>query len=327
MRALLPAGFSRRGFMGYGAASVACAPQLAKAQTLTTPPPGAPPDDAEKIAAQSDLAKHLTIPVMIGNQGPFRFVVDTGADRSVIADDVAIRLGLIRGNAVTVQGVVRSLETQYVAVADVTIGKSRRVNLKMPVLPRKYLYADGYLGLDAVDGYRVTLDFESGELGLGPPKRRFMYRTRRSNEALVPVSGTMGHLRSLNCRVDGISTTCFLDTGAEVSLGNSRLLEALEADNPGYQILGKLPITGITGGSIVAKVIHVNKIKLHAVNFTDCNLAIADMDVFEVWGLNDEPALLIGMNFLRQFAKVSIDYGAKEIRFDLASMLVARMSS
>jgi len=29
--------------------------------------------------------------------------------------------------------------------------------------------------------------------------------------------------------------------------------------------------------------------------------------------------LLIGMNLLRQFAKVSIDYGLKELRFDLAA--------
>jgi hypothetical protein len=60
------------------------------------------------------------------------------------------------------------------------------------------------------------------------------------------------------------------------------------------------------------------------VNFSDAVVAIADMQIFDVWGLSQEPALLIGMNFLRQFARVSIDYGMKEVRFDLASMLLAR---
>ncbi len=327
MRALLPAGrLSRRGFVGYWAAAIACAPQIAKAQTIGPPLPGTTPEEADKIAAATDAAKHLTVPVMIGGRGPFHFVVDTGADRSVIADDVALRLGLTRGTGVTVQGVVRSLETQLVAVADITVGSTRHLNLNMPVLPRAFLDADGYLGLDAVDGNRVILDFQNGELIVGAPRIRLMLQTHRTNEALVPMRGSMGHLRSLNCRVDGVSTTCFLDTGASVSVGNSRLLEALVADNPDYQLLGKLPITGITGGVIVGKVIHVDKIRLHAVNFSDCNIAIADMQVFKIWDLADVPALLIGMNFLRQFARVSIDFGAKEIHFDLASIMLARRS-
>jgi predicted aspartyl protease len=325
MRALLPAErLSRRGFLGCGAATIACAPQIAEAQTIGPPLPDTSPEEAERIAAATDASTHMTVPVMIGGKGPFRFIVDTGADRSVIADDVALRLGLIRGNGVTVQGVVRSLDTQFVAVADITLGSGRRLNLSMPVLPRAFLDADGYLGLDAVDGQRVTLDFENNELIIGSPGPRYLVQTQRSNEALVPVRGSMGHLRSLNCRVDGISTTCFLDTGAQVSVGNSQLLNALAAENPGYQILGKLPITGITGGVMVSKVINVNKIHLHSVIFSDCNLAIADMQVFKIWGLADVPALLIGMNFLRQFAKVSIDYGRKEIRFNLASMLLAQ---
>jgi hypothetical protein len=48
---------------------------------------------------------------------------------------------------------------------------------------------------------------------------------------------------------------------------------------------------------------------------------IADLQVFDIWGLSPKPALLIGMNYLRQFLIVSIDYGLKEIRFDLASLV------
>jgi hypothetical protein len=33
--------------------------------------------------------------------------------------------------------------------------------------------------------------------------------------------------------------------------------------------------------------------------------------------------VLIGMNYLRQFANVSIDYGNKELRFDLATGTMA----
>ncbi len=261
---------------------------------------------------------------MINGKGPLRFVVDTGADRSVIADDVAAAIGLIRGNDVTVQGVVRSLASRLVAVADISFGSITRRNLSMPILPRALMGADGYLGLDAVDGSRVVLDFENRVLQIGGPRQLSVYHPTRPQEAYVPVRGTMGHLRSMNCRVDGVSTTCFVDTGAEISVGNSRLFSALIAQNPDYTVFGTLPITGITGGVIMGKVVKIGKIRLHSVNFSDAVVAIADMQIFDVWGLGNEPALLIGMNFLRQFSKVSIDYGMKEIRFDLASMLLAR---
>jgi hypothetical protein len=61
-------------------------------------------------------------------------------------------------------------------------------------------------------------------------------------------------------------------------------------------------------------------IRLMELEFTDCPLVIADFQIFDVWGLHRHPALLIGMNFLRQFSKVSIDYGLKELRFDLARL-------
>jgi predicted aspartyl protease len=194
----------------------------------------------------------------------------------------------------------------------------------MPVLPRIFMEADGYLGLDAVDGSRVTLDFQNRALEIVQSHRTSSYLITRPQVVAVPVRGAMGHLRALNCSVDDVRATCFLDTGAQISCGNGKLLRALLQSNPDTTVVGTLPVTGITGGVIMAKIVRVSRIKLHGVTFTDAVVAIADMQVFDVWGLSQEPALLIGMNFLRQFTRVSIDYAVKEIRFDLASMVLAR---
>lgn len=315
---------SRRRFVGGGAAAALCT-GMGAAQTLGQTQPGTPAaEEAARIAARNDEAAHMTIPVEINGHGPFRFVVDTGADRSVIAEDVAVSLGLVPHGEVTVQGVVRSLSSRMVPVGEMKFGSLTRRNLSLPLLPRALMGADGYLGLDAVDGSRVTFDFENHVLKITPPRHRSLFFFQSPREAYVPVGGDMGHLRSLNCSVDGVVTTCFLDTGAEISVGNSKLFEALHGREPNRPTVGALPITGITGGVIMATVTNTNMIKLHGVNFTDAVIAIADMQIFEVWGLSRTPALLIGMNFLRQFAQVSIDYGMKEIRFDLASLLVAR---
>ena len=328
-----PQGYSRRRFVGYGAASIALSPLIAKAQgtsLLQGPPPPAPSGQADttKIAADTDRARHLTIGVQINGRGPFRFVVDTGADRSVLAEDVASNLSLPRGPQVMVEGVIRSVPADTVKVEQLAVGPVTCQNLSVPVLPRSQLMADGYLGLDVIDGYRVTLDFKNSELLLSNPfnlPRHLMLLGGwiRPDEVMVPVNGKFGHLHAFDCAIDGIRAVTFVDTGAEISVGNSRLLEALAANDPSYVGKSTIPLTGITGGVVIGHVTTLKRVRMNALTFVNGSVAIVNLQIFDLWELSDRPALLIGMNWLRRFSKVSIDYGRKELRFELARLAVA----
>ena len=330
MGALLPLeGLSRRRFVNTGVASFLIPMAFARAQSI--PPnapvnPALPPGDAARVAAGKDAANHLTINVAINGRGPFRFVIDTGADRSVIAEDVAGMLGLLHDRQVLVEGVVRTIPARTVHLDNLSFGPVSRDGLDVPILPRVLLGADGYLGLDAVDGYRVTFDFKNRELEIAQPRHQQLIGWSPPSEALVRVNGHDGHLRSVNCRADGIHTTAFIDTGAEVSVGNGKLFEALMEISPTYLKAESVPLTGITGGVVQGNVTTINRIHLNALTLDGCNIVIADLQIFRLWGLSDTPALLIGMNFLRQFSQVSIDYGRKELRFELARLVVAQRS-
>ncbi len=310
--------FSRRRFVGGGAATLLLPSAIARAQDVkpTTP-------EAEKIAAATDLNNHLTIPVMIGGKGPFRFVVDTGADRTVVSDEVAVALGLIRGPIVNVEGVVRSVSAQTVTLSDISFGPVRKEHLVVPILPRALLGADGYLGLDTVDGYRVTFDFRNHALLIAETHHPAMFDLTRPNEVVVSVVGRGGHLRAMNCRVDGVPTTTFIDSGAEVSVGNSALFNSLLDRDPAYMTLQTVMLSGVTGGTIAGRVTDLNRIKIDKISLYSTKIVISDLQIFSLWGLNDKPALLIGMNFLRAFDQVSIDYGRKELLFELASLQIA----
>jgi len=305
---------SRRQFLRYGAASLALTSIAARAQIA--PPPRAAEEPATLDTA-TDATKRLSVAVRIDGNGPYRFVVDTGADRTVLATDVAADLGLLHGERVMMEGVVRAVATDTVTLDELSFGSVTCKRLVVPVLPRTMLEADGYLGLDTLDRHRVTLDFKHHTLQVTEPRSRFSAFWVRQNEARVRASGTAGHLRAVDCTVDGVTATAFIDTGAEVSAGNGALLAALKRGAPSRYAVGTVPLTDITGGKIVGNVTTVGKIRLMDLAFTDCPLVIADFQIFDVWGLRQKPALLIGMNFLRQFSKISIDYGLKELRFDL----------
>jgi predicted aspartyl protease len=316
---------SRRQFVQYGASSLAMASILARAQTAS--PPGgagsadaaAPGQDTARINAATDAASHLMVAVHINGHGPYYFVVDTGADRTILASEVAAELGLSRGDAVVLKGVVRAVLTETVSIRTMTFGSITKRHLMVPTLSRSLLDADGYLGLDFLDGHRVTFDFKNHVLQVSEPRARFSANWVREDEARIRASGTSGHLQALDCMVDGIPATAFVDSGAEVTAANEPLLAALARRNPDFHETGSIRLIDITGGEIVGKVAIVNKIRLAAaLTFSDCPLVVADFLVFDVWGLRQRPALLIGMNLLRQFGRVSIDYGLQELRFDLA---------
>ncbi|MGA7711631.1 MAG: aspartyl protease family protein [Rhizomicrobium sp.] len=308
--------FSRRRFVGFGATSLLVAPVMAKAQSIV--PTTA---QVQKVAAATDIANLLTIGVTIGGKGPFHFVVDTGADRTIIAEDLAAALELTRGAMVKVEGAVRSLPAQTVTLGDISFGAVRKEQLVVPVLPRALLDADGYLGLDVIDGYQVTLDFRKRALLIQEPRNRLVIDHYKDNETTIPVVGEYGHLRTNHSLVDGIITTTFIDTGAEVSVGNSNLFEALTAQSASYAGQETVTLSGVTGGTLQGRVADINRIKMNSLTFYDSKIVICDLQIFDLWGLRARPALLIGMDFLRHFNQVSVDYGRKELHFDLASLI------
>ncbi len=300
----------RRHAIGCGLASLAFG-NAARAQTAEAfqPLPA-------KIKVTSN---HLTTPVTINGKGPFHFIVDTGADRSVIAEDLVQALHLPLGHQMIVQGIIRSLEAPSVPVAELQFGSAVRDNLQMPVLPRRLLQADGFLGLDAVGEDRVVFDFRKKTLRVLNPLPPDFVNSSGSGETRLAAPGYGGHLRSVECRVDGVLTVAFIDTGAEVTVGNEALRSALMKLDPGYAGTRDIELTGITGGSRTGRVLKVETILFGDLEFSGCEIAAADLDVFKIWDLADKPAMLIGLNFLREFRTVSVDFRRKEYRLKLAS--------
>ena len=61
------------------------------------------------IKTVRDSSDRLTVPVRIGNNGPYDFLIDTGAERTVLARGLAERLGLVPNGRATLIGVAGSL--------------------------------------------------------------------------------------------------------------------------------------------------------------------------------------------------------------------------
>jgi predicted aspartyl protease len=274
----------------------------------------------QSIETRSDDNLHLTVPITVNGHGPYRFVVDTCAERTIVSDRIVTELGLSQGPPVTVEGLVRSVQSFSVAIDTLDVGVAHHGALLAPVLPRAMLGADGYLGLDIINASRVTLDFRHQSLMI--ELSRQLLDRGRENQARIKASGTGGHLRSTECWLDGVRTTAFFDTGAEVSVGNQALLAGLkEQRGEGFRPLPPVQLIGVTGGAAEALPVSIQRVKFAKLQSDFGTVMFVDLPIFALWDLADEPALLIGMDYMRRFDRVTIDYRIKEFRFDVGSLL------
>ena len=111
-------------------------------------------------ATTKDSAGRAVALISINGQGPFRFIIDTGANRSVLSKALATRLGL----APSGEGVVHSIDSQepamLVNVDSLSFGAIILSRGDTPVLDGPMLDGEhGLLGVDGMAGRLLHVDF------------------------------------------------------------------------------------------------------------------------------------------------------------------------
>ncbi len=118
----------------------------------------------------------LVVPVWLNGEGPFDFVLDTGATLTCVDHAVAERLRLPRDRRVVGvgAGIGEAGPMRLVRLDSLRVGRARGEDLTVCALDlaqiRKLgLEADGLLGLNFLRSFRVTVDFEREVLLLQDP--------------------------------------------------------------------------------------------------------------------------------------------------------------
>ena len=96
---------------------------------------GAPEAAAvDVLSTRADAHDRMTVPVRIGAKGPFAFLIDTGAERTVLSRDVATRLGLAPSGQALIVGVAGEQQVDLVDVEEINLGRRSFYGLTAPLL-------------------------------------------------------------------------------------------------------------------------------------------------------------------------------------------------
>ncbi|HEX7884610.1 MAG TPA: retroviral-like aspartic protease family protein [Phenylobacterium sp.] len=289
-------------------------------------PPPPPEGSATRVETAFDQARRMTVPVRLAKRGPFQFVVDTGANRTVISIETAEQCGLASDGMARVHGIVGTQPAPLVKAPLLRVGQVQSANLSLPVLPRASLGADGLLGIDVLRNRRMLLNFRGNTFEIGPSGTGATVHalggaggTRLpdpSRGIVVPAQYRSGQLVIFDADVAGVPVRAFLDSGAQITCGNEALRDVLLRVQP--ELAGRMVMTQLisaTGQSSPAQLSPLPRLRLGGIGINNIRAAFAPLHIFRLWELDDRPAMLVGVDVLRHFDEVALDFGRREVLF------------
>jgi predicted aspartyl protease len=283
----------------------------------STPETGVPSTTPDMLFASPTRLDHvgrIVAPVMIDGKGPFRFIIDTGASSSTVSPQLATTLGLVPAaqSTMVVNGITGTQEVPSVAISRLEAGDLVIQEARFPVIWAPLMAgADGILGVAGLSKESVFVDFRRNRVVIS----RSLRASDRIGFDKVPAKLLGDGLMAVQGRVGGVGVTAIIDTGSERSLGNAALREALYAKRDNSSSI----LTDVYGATadIASGEIHlVPTISLGPVNLSKVTVVFGNFHIFNVWGLVDHPAVIIGMDVLGTVDSLGIDYRRAEIYFE-----------
>lgn len=274
-----------------------------------------PPEEEHLYAAPTrpDRIGRIAAPVMVNGKGPYRFILDTGASQSVITKRLADELGLILTpeSRVMLHGVTGSLAVPAVRLDTLQTGDLIQKDLRVAVLGSVMGGGDGILGVQGFEGLRVAVDFKNDRITITRSKNQ----RARLHEGVIKANLRFGGLLVVDGYVGRIKVKAVIDTGAETTLGNLALRDALLERRRGLHGPDDAIVIGLNEASQSGRLIRTPVIRLGEAAIEGLHIIFGDIHVFKLWELEDQPALLVGMDVLGTLEKLVIDYHREEIQF------------
>jgi predicted aspartyl protease len=253
----------------------------------------------------------MTVAVRLGGTGPYRFLVDTGADRTAVSSAIVAKLDLPLGEPAQLHSATGVTAVTTARVPNLELTKPPQKLIEAAVLESANMGADGIVGSDMLRSQRVQFDFEKKTMSIvpsGTPDFRdepgtIVIEARRKNGRLIVTDAI----------ANGKSLIVVLDTGSELCIGNQALRDRLLGRSL-VDAKQKVELESVTGAKMLGDYMFVRNLEVGGIALQDLAVVFAEAHTFKQLKLDKTPALLLGMNAFRAFKKVSIDFANRKFR-------------
>jgi hypothetical protein len=266
-------------------------------------------DEGPRYVAPNTLDRigRIWAPVTIDGKGPYRLVLDTSGNSSAIIPSVVSSLGADpKSENVRLIGVTGTAVVPVVRVDNMEVGELSLGGAKLPVVADVFGGAEGVLGPKAFADKRIYIDFRNDEIRI----TRSNGRAAAQGFTRISMDTDQRKLITFDIRVGGVKTKAILSTGAQRTIGNAALREALLRRAREGQ---PETIIGVTLDVVHGQSIPVPPIAIGDLQFRNVHITFADTYIFDQWKMTREPAMLIGMDVIGSLDTLVIDYRLEQL--------------
>ena len=256
-----------------------------------------------------DHIGRVVVPVKINGQGPFRFIVDTGANHSTISPELVRVLALKTGtqSLITLDGITGAAQVTYVSVDRLQAGDLTLEDTTLPVVLGSVMGgADGILGAAGMSQKSLLIDFQRNRVAIAS----HMEAAARTRAIKLHAARMDSGLMVLDTLIAGVHVQAVLDTGAERTLGNMALREALRSQQLGKKgfVAQLTSVYGATKEVEPGEVLAAPTISIDTLRITDVHIVYGDFHIFKIWDMQNKPAMILGMDILGTVSSLNIDF-------------------
>ncbi len=254
-----------------------------------------------------DHIGRVVVEAEVDGQGPFRFVIDTGASHSTVSPQLArkLRLPISKIPLIELEGITGSAPVPAVRIRTLRAGVVTIRNTWVPVLSTPMMAgADGILGIAGATNSTLLVDFQHNRVRVARDLDgdiRFDYsrvHTMRVAGGLMAIPAYVGHVRAL----------AIIDTGSERSLGNPALRAALHLDDTPGTLEPVTAVYGATPQVEPGRIVTAPMIAIGRLRIAGVDVIYGNFHIFKVWGLEKRPAMILGMDVLGTVEGLGFDF-------------------
>lgn len=272
-----------------------------------------------EIDLRQAYSGHYVLPTTIGGQGPYPFILDTGANHTALLEALAYQLGLsfAEGTPDTFYGLTGAGPTVILGVSRIDFGAGpapvdRAITIDADI--NANLVAFGILGTDVFGDSRVEIDLRDYVVRIDPS----------GSWQTADFSGVIDNIGMMRATgtVNGIETVFIIDTGATRSFINESLASAVMTDRQvrNIEVFGLGPQSGQAGE------IGIGTVRFSGLCHRNARALATDFPIFETLGLDDTPTMIVGLDML-DHSLIRIDFATAQFRVEASAACRRRSSS
>lgn len=269
------------------------------------------------VPLRSAATVHLVVPALINGQGPFPFILDTGADESGIYQWFAEKQHFTPGPATEIEGMTGKTTNPTYRLDSIAVDGRTIRNVVADGFPNRHdvEVEAGAVGNDLMDGSVAIFNFPCKTVEI-VPKPVDMRRVLTKDAHKVEAGGvTDGTQLSFPVEIGGAHGVAVLDTGSSDTRINTAFAKAAGIDPTSAAFRDAEPIFGVNSKPMPSRRGPVGTVRFAGLEIHNAEVRAIDMPVYKSFGFGDGPAMILGLDLMAGYRLV-YDHEAKLFWFD-----------